>query len=89
MRWTMCQLRADPFALTLRVDIEGDEQRWQTLRVVEGQLLLLVAHATRNEDEDGQSIEVIRITSARWLIGRRVRGSDNVRSNRLQAHRIV
>jgi uncharacterized DUF497 family protein len=56
---------ADPYALTLRVDIEGDEQRWQTLGVVEGQLLLLVAHTTRNEDEDGRSIEVIRIISAR------------------------
>jgi len=32
---------------------------------VEGHLLLLVAHTTRDEDEEGQPIEVIRIISAR------------------------
>jgi uncharacterized DUF497 family protein len=56
---------SDPFALTDQVRIEGGEQRWQTLGIVEGHLLLMVAHTTRNEDEDGQSIEIIRIISAR------------------------
>ena len=42
--------------------IENGEYRWQTLGVVDGYLLLLVAHAVR-DDVDGT--EVIRIISAR------------------------
>jgi uncharacterized DUF497 family protein len=56
---------ADPFALTEQVRIEGGEQRWQTLGIVEGHLLVLVAHTIRADEEDGQPIEVIRIISAR------------------------
>jgi|SRR5665213_2708572 len=56
---------ADPFALTVLDENEGAEQRWQTLGLVEGHLLLLVAHTTRDDEEDGQPIEVIRIISAR------------------------
>lgn len=56
---------ADPFALTEQVRVEGDEQRWQTLGTVEGHLLVLVAHTIRDDEEDGQPIEVIRIISAR------------------------
>ncbi|WP_373683754.1 BrnT family toxin [Mycobacterium sp. KBS0706] len=41
------------------------EQRWQTLGMVEGRVLLLVAHTIRDEDEDGRPIEIIRIISAR------------------------
>ena len=56
---------ADPFALTvLEEDVSG-EQRWQRLGLVEGHLLLLVAHTTRDDEEGGQPIEVIRIISAR------------------------
>lgn len=53
---------ADPFAITHQDRIENGEQRWQTLGVVEGYLLLLVAHTFRDE-EDGS--EVVRIVSAR------------------------
>ncbi len=56
---------ADPFALTEQDRIEGGEQRWQTLGVVEGHFLLLVAHTIREENETGQPIEIIRIISAR------------------------
>jgi uncharacterized protein len=56
---------ADPFALTEQVRIEGGEQRWQTLGIVEGYLLLVVAHTVREDEEDGQPIEIIRIISAR------------------------
>ena len=56
---------AEPFALTEQVRIEGGEQRWQTLGIVEGHLLVLVAHTIRDDEEDGQPIEVIRIISAR------------------------
>ena len=56
---------ADPFALTEQVRIEDGEQRWQTLGIVEGYLLLVVAHTVRDDEEDGQPIEIIRIISAR------------------------
>ncbi len=56
---------ADPFALTDQDRIEGGEQRWQTLGVVDGYHLLLVVHTYRDEDEDGQPVEIIRIISAR------------------------
>jgi uncharacterized DUF497 family protein len=41
--------------------IEGGELRWQTLGLVGGVLLLLVAHTVHHEGQD----EVIRIISAR------------------------
>ncbi len=56
---------ADPFALTDLDGIEGGEERWQTTGMVEGNLLLLVAHTVREEDEEGKSVEIIRIISAR------------------------
>ena len=51
----------DPLALACQDRIENGEYRWQTLGMVDGCLLLLVAHTVR-QDEDG---EVIRIISAR------------------------
>jgi uncharacterized DUF497 family protein len=53
---------ADPFALVVQDRIENGEHRWQTLRLAEGYLLLLIAHTVR-DDENGT--EVIRIISAR------------------------
>ena len=52
---------SDPFALTDQDRMEGGEQRWRTLGMVEGWLLVLVAHTVRDDDET----EVIRIISAR------------------------
>ena len=56
---------ADPFALSELDRIEDGEQRWQTTGMAEGFLLLLVAHTVREEDEDGQTAEAIRIIPAR------------------------
>lgn len=53
---------ADPFALVEQDRFENGEYRWQALGLVEGYLVLLVAHTVR-DDEDGG--EVIRIISAR------------------------
>jgi hypothetical protein len=58
---TACRVFTDPFALVEQDRIEGGEYRWQTLGMVEGCLLLLVAHTVR--DENGT--EIIRIISAR------------------------
>ncbi|TWB36889.1 BrnT family toxin [Nitrospirillum pindoramense] len=55
----------DPFVLMRQDRIEGGEVRWQTLGVVTGHLLLLVAHTLWEEVEQGQIIEVVRIISAR------------------------
>jgi len=52
----------DPDALVNHDRIEGGERRWQTLGMVQGVLLLLVAHTVEFEGEED---EVIRIISAR------------------------
>ena len=53
---------ADPFALTAQDRIEDGQRRWQTLGLVEGCLLLLVAHTVIDADKGS---ETIRIISAR------------------------
>ncbi|MEI9429021.1 BrnT family toxin [Mesorhizobium sp. Cs1299R1N3] len=58
---TAIRVFTDPFALTEQDRVEDGEYRWQTTGVVEGFLVLLVAHADREED----GIDVIRIISAR------------------------
>lgn len=52
---------SDTYALVEQDRIEAGELRWQTLGLVGGVVLLLVAHTARNEGED----EAIRIISAR------------------------
>jgi uncharacterized DUF497 family protein len=52
---------ADPAGVTVQDRIEGGELRWQTLGLVEGLVLLLVAHLCFDNDEG----EVVRIISAR------------------------
>lgn len=52
----------DPFAISDQDRIESGEQRWQTIGMVGGCLLLLVAHMVRFEDD---GVEVLRIISAR------------------------
>ena len=57
---------ADPFALSEQDRIEGGEERWQTIGRVGGRVVLLVAHAVRDEGgEDEPALEIIRIVSAR------------------------
>jgi uncharacterized DUF497 family protein len=51
----------DPLALEQQDRIENGEYRWQTLGMVGGCLLLLVAHTVRHDE----NIEIIRIISAR------------------------
>ena len=50
----------DPYALTEHDRIEGGERRWQTIGLVGGTVILLVAHTIREGD-----VEIIRIVSAR------------------------
>ena len=58
---------ADPLALSEPERIEDGEQRWQTLGLVEGHVLLVVAHTLRDEEEDGRHVEVIRIVRRQRL----------------------
>lgn len=53
----------DPYALFEqdRTDEETGERRWQAIGLVEGMILLLVAHTVRDEGQD----EAIRLISAR------------------------
>ncbi len=51
----------DPFAISVQDRIGEGEERWQTLGMVGGVVVLLVAHTY--EEENGE--EVIRIVSAR------------------------
>ncbi len=53
-----------PYALVEQDRLEGGELRWQTLGLVGGIVLLLVAHTVRNVQGD----EIIRIISARRAI---------------------
>jgi len=52
----------DPDAQVGHDRIERGERRWQTLGMVGGELLLLVAHTVEFDDDEG---EIIRIISAR------------------------
>ncbi len=59
---TATRVFADPFALVEQDRIENRQHRWGTLGIVDGYLLLLVAHTVR---DDGDGTEFIRIISAR------------------------
>lgn len=52
----------DPLQLSVQDRIENGEARWQTIGMVHGLLLVVVAHTLREED---QAELVIRIISAR------------------------
>lgn len=64
------QVFRDPFRLTRHDRIEDGEERWQTLGVVQGVTVLLVAHTITEDDEEGEPVEVIRIISARRAMPR-------------------
>lgn len=65
---------ADPYALVEQDRVEGGEVRWQTLGLVAGIVLLLVAHTVRHESDD----EIIRIISARRAVRKeRTRYDEN------------
>ncbi len=50
----------DQFAVSIQDRVENNEQRWQTIGVVDGVKLLLVAHTLKLAE-----VEIVRIISAR------------------------
>jgi hypothetical protein len=54
--------RLHPWYLRIRTSFEEGEERWQTMGLVNGIVVLIVAH-TFDDDDDGE--EVVRIISAR------------------------
>jgi uncharacterized protein len=62
---TALRVFSDPFCLIEHDRIEDGEQRWQALGLIDSSVLLLVAHVTWDEEDDGGQIEIIRIISAR------------------------
>ena len=49
---------SDPFAMSEQDRIEDGEERWRTIGLIEGVLVVLVAHTFR-EDPDGVTIRII------------------------------
>jgi uncharacterized DUF497 family protein len=58
---TAARVFADPNALFLQDRIEDGELRWQAIGLVDGALMLLVAHVAREQNNE----DIIRIISAR------------------------
>lgn len=56
---------SDPLHLMMQDRIEEGEERWQTLGVVHGVMVLLVAHTITEDTEGCEPVEIIRIISAR------------------------
>ena len=55
----------DPLRQTRQDRYEDGEERWQTIGMVHGVTMLLVAHTITEDDEDGILFEQIHIISAR------------------------
>jgi uncharacterized DUF497 family protein len=55
---------ADPFALSDQDRIEGGEQRWQTIGLVGGVMVLLVAHTVTDHDNGDETIRIISARAA-------------------------
>jgi uncharacterized DUF497 family protein len=72
------QVFDDPFALAAQDRIEGGECRWQTIGMVEGMVIVIVAHTVEEEGQD----EIIRIISARQATRKeRIRYDKNRQKN--------
>jgi uncharacterized protein len=60
-----CAVFLDPWYVSVQDRIQDGEPRWQTFGLVEDLFLIVVAHTVKEERDQGRSVEVIRIISAR------------------------
>lgn len=58
---TACEVFSDPLHRSILDRIVDGEQRWQTIGMVAGLVMLIVAHTYRDDGDE----EVVRIISAR------------------------
>jgi uncharacterized DUF497 family protein len=63
------QVFDDPLFISVPERVEDGEQRWQTFGRV-NKVLLMAAHTVREESGDGESIEIMRIITARKATAR-------------------
>ena len=63
----------DRFAITEQDRIEDGEQRWRTLDMADGLLLLLVAHTLKDIDDEDEVVRIISAREATAAEGRRYR----------------
>ena len=66
VRFSLRVVFDDPFAMSVQDRIVRGEERWQTLGLVGGSVVLLVAHTYVDEGDE----EVIRVISARKATAR-------------------
>lgn len=71
------QIFSDPFAISHQDRIENGEERWQTIGLVNGVALLLVAHTLTTWEDNDTCVEEIRIISARKADKKERRMYDN------------
>ena len=71
------QVFGDPLRVTRQDRFEGGEERWQTLGVVHGVVMLLVAHTITEDGTDSEPMEDIRIISARRATPRERKQYEN------------
>lgn len=62
---TATRIFDDPFLLAYLERIEDGEGRWQTIGSIDGLIVVLVVHTIREDYEEDQQVEIIRIISAR------------------------
>ena len=67
----------DPLRLSRPDRVEGGEVRWQTVGIVHGVVVLLVAHTIVEDGQDHDPSEEIRIISARRATPRERRHYEN------------
>jgi uncharacterized protein len=72
-----CAVFLDPLYVSVQDRIEDGEPRWQTLGMVEDLVLVAVAHTVKEEPDQGEPVEVIRIISARQATRKERRRYEN------------
>jgi uncharacterized protein len=72
-----CAVFLDPLYVSVQDRIEDGEPRWLTLGLADGVVLLAVAHTVREVHDEGTSLEVIRIISARQATRKERRRYEN------------
>ncbi len=74
---TASRVFADPLVVIEQDRIENGERRWQAWGTIDGYLVLLVAFVPLHEFGESETVEVIRIVSARKALPKERRHYEN------------